>query len=96
MKTTKSKVVITLVFALFLTACNSDWVTRNWNISPINKSPEFLRHPDGQIIRQCDGAGIAMRGGAREKFWRDNNLPKGTTEFVCKNGKAYLKGQEPK
>ena len=29
-------------------------------------------------------------------FWNGNNLPKGTTEFVCKNGKAYLPDQVPK
>ncbi len=29
-------------------------------------------------------------------FWEDNNLPKGTTEFVCVDGKAYLPGKEPK
>lgn len=84
------RVVMVLQLVLFLSACNlADW-------SPINKSPEFLRHPDGQIIRQCDGSGIAMRGGAREKFWRDNDLPKGTINFVCKNGKAYLPDQVPK
>ncbi|TCM60890.1 hypothetical protein EC844_13010 [Acinetobacter calcoaceticus] len=31
-----------------------------------------------------------------EYFWKINNLPKGTTEFVCVDGKAYLPGQEPK
>ncbi|EPR82775.1 hypothetical protein L289_2693 [Acinetobacter gerneri DSM 14967 = CIP 107464 = MTCC 9824] len=31
-----------------------------------------------------------------ESFWRVFNLPKGTTEFVCVNGKAYLPGKEPK
>ena len=95
MRATESKVVITLVFAIFLTACNSDWVTNNWNISPIKTEPEYLRHPNGQRVLQCDGSGIAMRG-AREKFWRDNDLPKGTLNFVCKNGKAYLPDQVPR
>lgn len=24
------------------------------------------------------------------QFWQDNNLPKGTTNYMCKDGKAYL------
>ncbi len=56
----KLSLVIGLLPILY--ACNlADW-------SPINKSPEFLRHPDGQIIRQCDGSGIPLRNGAPERF----------------------------
>ena len=95
MRATESKVVITLVFTIFLTACNSDWVTNNWNISPIKTEPEYLRHPNGQRVLQCDGSGIPLRNGAPERFWERNNLPKGTTEFVCVDGKAYLQGKEP-
>ena len=96
MRATESKVVITLVFAIFLTACNSDWVTNNWNISPIKTDPEYLKRADGTEVVQCDGAGIPLRNKAPEWFWEENNLPKGTINFVCKNGKAYLPNQVPK
>ena len=90
MTATKSKVVITLVFALFLTACN----TKDW--SPIKIDPEYLKRADGTKVRQCDGSGVPLRNGGPEWFWEENNLPKGTTEFVCVDGKAYLPDQLPK
>ena len=55
---------------------------------------DHLKHKNGKLVSDCNGHSIDMRGGA-ERFWKQNNLPKGTTEFVCKNGKAYLPNQVP-
>ena len=84
------RIVIVLHLAVLLCACNmADW-------SPIKTEPEYLRYPNGHRVQQCDGSGIPLRNGAPERFWERNNLPKGTINFVCKNGKAYLPGQVPK
>lgn len=79
--------VSTLV--LLLTGC-TDFVNA---FSPIPRQ-KVLLHPDGSSVRDCGGGALPLSGDA-ELFWRKNNLPKGTTEFVCVEGKAYLPGQEP-
>lgn len=56
---------------------------------------KVLKHKDGEVARDCDGSLIPYRGGGRERFWKENNLPEGTTEFYCRNGKAYLSNTLP-
>ncbi len=57
-------------------------------------SSSYLRNKEGGFVYDCRGFTIS-KDPARF-FWERNNLPKGTTEFVCVNGKAYLPGKEPK
>lgn len=75
---------------MFITACSYDVKT----FSPITRAT-LLKHPDGSMVVACDGGGIQV-GDWADRFWKENNLPKGTIDFVCVEGKAYLKGQEPK
>ena len=56
---------------------------------------KYLKDKNGKDVRDCNNVLITYRGGGREIFWKENNLPKGTTEFVCKDGKAYLPNQVP-
>ena len=58
------------------------------------KDSVYLRNSKNEIVIDCDGGGISKD--FAKFFWNGNNLPKGTTEFVCKNGKAYLPDQVPK
>ena len=55
---------------------------------------KYLKDKNGNNVRDCYHTLLTLRGGAAI-FWKQNNLPKGTTEFVCKNGKAYLPNQVP-
>ena len=84
------KIVSVSTLVLLITGC-SDFVD---SFSPIPRQ-KVLLHVDGSSVRDCQGRALPIRGDA-ESFWRKNNLPKGTTEFVCVDGKAYLLGQEPK
>ena len=84
------KIVSVSTLIIFITGC-SDFVD---SFSPIPRQ-KVLLHADGSSVRDCQGRALPIRGDA-ESFWRSNNLPKGTTEFVCVDGKAYLPGQEPK
>ncbi|TCM60887.1 hypothetical protein EC844_1307 [Acinetobacter calcoaceticus] len=79
-----------MVSMLLFTAC-SDFANA---FSPMPRQ-KVLKHPNGNSVQDCGGGALPIRGDA-ESFWRKNNLPKGTTEFVCVDGKAYLPGQEPK
>ena len=63
------------------------------SFSPIPKQ-KLLKHPDGSLVMRCDG-GVITLGDRADNFWRKNNLPKGTTEFVCVDGKAYLLKDAP-
>jgi len=84
------KIVLVSTLVLLIAGC-SGFVD---SFSPIPRQ-KVLLHADGSSVRDCQGRALPIRGDA-ESFWRSNNLPKGTTEFVCVDGKAYLPGQEPK
>ena len=74
---------------LSLTACDD---LRNWNSSYLSGGTEYLSDKDGTIL-DCRGDTLSLTGKPKseaERFWQDNNLPKGNTDFVCKDGKAYL------
>ena len=74
--------VLTAV-AFNLTAC--------YKQSDILGGGEYLSNKDGSVLN-CEGKLIStkLNPSDADKFWRDNNLPKGTANFVCKDGKAYL------
>ena len=74
---------------LSLTACDD---LRNWNSSYLSGGTLSLSDKDGTIL-DCRGDTLSLTGKPKseaERFWQDNNLPKGNTDFVCKDRKAYL------
>ena len=74
---------------LSLTACDS---LRNWNSSYLSGGGEYLSNSKG-LVSDCQGDYISTKHNSESEadwFWQDNNLPKGTANFVCKDGKAYL------
>ena len=76
-----------------LTACSIDPLDF---YNPIHQG-EHLKNSLGRLVQDCTGTGRYIREGeVAERFWKENNLPKGTINFVCKNGKAYLPDQVPK
>ena len=56
----------------------------------------YLRNNKGEIVTDCNGNTISKTTDQHTLFWKYNDLPKGTTEFVCVGDKAYLPGKEPK
>ena len=62
----------------------------------IGKSDEssYLKNKGGGYVFNCDGNPLSKK--FAKYFWDGNNLPRGTTEFVCVDGKAYLPGTAPK
>lgn len=84
-----------LVIYLCLTACSIDPLDF---YNPTHQK-SYLKNNKGEIIDDCTISGdynFIRVGDDTERFWKGNKLPKGTTEFVCVDGKAYLPGKEPK
>ncbi|MGO2339511.1 MAG: hypothetical protein ACTH5M_02790 [Psychrobacter sp.] len=76
------------VCLLSLTACGN---LQNWN-SDYLSGGEYLSDDQGMVL-SCYGDLISTKHNsesAANRFWQANNLPKGTANFVCKDGKAYL------
>ncbi|XDZ52599.1 hypothetical protein AB8Q18_05940 [Neisseriaceae bacterium CLB008] len=88
----KHKVVAGLVVGvtLLLTGC-ADFVD---SFSPIHR-PKYIKHPDGSTVLDCKGRGL-QAGYDAKLFWKENNLRKGTTDFICVDGKAYLPEKVPR
>ncbi|WP_312967517.1 hypothetical protein [Acinetobacter gerneri] len=59
-------------------------------------SNDYLRNKSGNIVLNCQDIPLFKKDPNTNIFWKNNNLPKGTTEFTCIDGRAYLKGKEPK
>ena len=83
------KILSVSTLVLFIAGC-SDFVD---SFSPIPRQ-KVLLNIKGNIVRDCGGGALPI-GDDAESFWRKNNLPKGTTEFVCVDGKAYLLKDAP-
>ncbi|MEN8281473.1 hypothetical protein [Acinetobacter gerneri] len=62
----------------------------DFNTIPTIDSKNFLRNKNGGIVRNCEGSILFKKDPNADLFWSFNNLPKGTTEFTCIDGKAYL------
>ncbi|MDQ9010221.1 hypothetical protein RFI36_10785 [Acinetobacter gerneri] len=67
----------------------------NFNTIPTVDSKDFLRNKNGGIVKDCQGRIMFKNDEDNESFWRVFNLPKGTTEFTCIDGKAYLPEKVP-
>ena len=70
--------------AINMTACYTQ--------SDILGGGEYVSDKDYGLVENCRGELIStqLRPSDADEFWKKNNLPKGTTKFICKNGKAYL------
>ena len=82
-------IILASVCLLSLTACDT---LQNWNSGYLPGGTEYLSDNQG-LIRDCRGDHLNLTSkptSEAERFWQDNNLPKGNTDFVCKDGKAYL------
>ena len=53
---------------------------------------EYLKDDQGRLVGDCRGNNLSMELSISDAdtFWQDNNLPQGTFDFVCKDGRAYL------
>ena len=73
--------------AINLTAC--------YKQSDILGGEEYLKDNKNGLVSDCRGEFLSTKFKPSEAdvFWKDNNLPRGTTQFVCKNGTAYLPKQ---
>lgn len=67
----------------------------NFNTIPTVDDKDFLLNKNGGIVRNCDGRILTKGWPGTQAFWEKNNLPKGTTEFTCIDGKAYLPEKVP-
>lgn len=61
----------------------------------VNRDNDYLRDKDGYIVDDCRGQALSRAGEQTNFFWDKNNLPRGTTNFVCRDGKAYLPEKAP-
>ena len=52
---------------------------------------KYLKDDEG-LVADCKGNFLSMESPPTQadQFWQDNNLPKGNTDFVSKNGRTYL------
>ena len=75
------------VCLLSLTACGN---LQNWNSDYLSGGTGYLSDSQG-IVADCNGyfLNTSSKPSGAKRFWQNNNLPKGTTDFVCKDGKAY-------
>jgi ssDNA-binding Zn-finger/Zn-ribbon topoisomerase 1 len=67
----------------------------DYNIVPTVDSKDILRKKNGGIVEDCQGGILLKNSPFTKRFWEKNNLPKGTTEFTCVDGKAYLPEKVP-
>ena len=82
------KKVFIYINCLFLfSACSFDIIG-----TPDDSS--YLKNKKGGFVYDCYSGAISKNFAV--DFWERNNLPKGTKEFVCVDGKAYLPGKAPK
>lgn len=86
------KYSLVLSSSILLTACSAS----NFDILGTPKSSDYLTDKNGNKVFDCRGRAFFKNSTHARIFWSDNNLPKGTTEFTCVDGKAYLKGKEPR
>ena len=77
------------VCLLSITACDT---LQNWNSGYLSGGTEYLSNENGMVI-DCRGENLNLTSkpmSEAERFWQNNNLPKGTADFVCKDNEAYL------
>lgn len=78
-----------MAFSTLLTGCSLAYIFVNNDGTVRDKD---LQDAQGHRVFDCYGLPIRVGKSARE-FWWHHDPPKGTTEFVCKDQKAYLPKQ---
>lgn len=82
-------IVLVGICLLSLSACDT---LDNWNSGYLSGTGDYLRNEQG-MVGDCKGSPLSVKSwtiAGADIFWEDNNLPKGTTNYMCKDGKAYL------
>ena len=83
------RMTVSCLCLLMLNACTFDIL-----MSP--KESSYVKNKNGNIITDCKGGGFGKDWPERlEKFWKDNNLPYGTLDYTCKDGKPYMPENAP-
>ena len=74
--------VLTAV-AFNLTAC--------YKQSDILGGGEYLANKENNLVTDCHGdlISIKLKPSSADKFWKENSLARGTTDFVCKDYTPY-------
>lgn len=85
------KYLLVLSSSMLLTACS----TGSFDIIETPKPSVYLTNRLGNKVFDCNGVALVKRSANTDLFWKRNNLPKGTTEFTCVDGKAYLPEKVP-
>ena len=84
----KSYLIASGLIAVLLTGCID-------NMAGINNSKpdKYILNGKGGWALDClSNQPLGVNG---DYFWDYNNLPHGTVDYVCKEGRAYLPGQAP-
>lgn len=79
-------ILFALTATLTLSACGNKGALGEYLFGI--SSGKSLSNEQGYAVSDCRGNFIGATS-ARE-FWKENNLPRGTTNYVCKDYKAYL------
>ena len=92
MKSIKVISILVIGGVILLTACRS-----MFDILPGPDDKDYVRRSDGSVVSDCTGGGFGKDWPERlEKFWKDNNLPYGTLDFLCdENNKPYMPENAP-
>ncbi|MGP9492411.1 hypothetical protein [Psychrobacter sp. AOP7-B1-24] len=80
-----------IIYLSVLTAVTVS-LTACYKQSDILGGGEYISDKDYGLSEDCYGELIStqLKPSDADKFWQENNLPKGTTKFICKDDKAYL------
>ena len=78
------KVFIYINYIFLFSACSFDIIGKS-------DPSSYIRNQKGEIVFDCKGKSLGKD--SAHFYWDYHNLPRGTTEFVCVDGKAYLPGK---
>ena len=81
------RIIMSCIALLMLSACTFDIL-----MSP--KESSYVKNKNGYALNDCKGGGKDWPEDL-ENFWKDNNLPYGTLDYQCKEGKPYMPENAP-
>ncbi|MDQ9010211.1 hypothetical protein RFI36_10735 [Acinetobacter gerneri] len=61
----------------------------------VHNNSKYYEFPGGGLVMDCRGYPLGKDSEVTDYFWDKNNLPRGTLNFVCRDGKAYLPEKAP-
>ena len=79
-----------IIFLYLLTAAAVN-LTACYKQSDILGGGEYLANKENNLVTDCHGdlISIKLKPSSADKFWKENSLARGTTDFVCKDFIAY-------